>query len=166
MSTREKLNMTENENLKPASRTGVGEDRIDYLPNGDKVKWVQDEDEDGKATEWAMLLRRNDNDMVKAYHEFREQAWWQQYQGFRQRVKTRAESVTEKLKPVIDWAKKEAIRIEKKYGKKNLKWNDSELGLLHGKMSALAWVLGSEWEDALDTYPPDSPACLGTWSLI
>lgn len=42
-------------------------------------------------------------------------------------------------------------RIEKKYGKKTL-WplDDFELGMINGKLSALRWLLGDEW-DFLDT---------------
>ena len=42
-------------------------------------------------------------------------------------------------------------RIIDKYGVKNLvPENDFECGMLNGKLSALRWVLGSEW-DFLDT---------------
>ena len=43
--------------------------------------------------------------------------------------------------------------LEKKYGKKKLRdyyHNDFEWGMLNGKLSALRWVLGSDW-DMLDT---------------
>jgi len=48
-------------------------------------------------------------------------------------------------------ALKAARNAEQKYGKKNLgPWTDFEWGMINGKLSALRWVLGDEW-DMLDT---------------
>lgn len=44
-----------------------------------------------------------------------------------------------------------AARLEKKYGKEKLgPWSDFEWGMINGKLSAIRWMLGDEW-DMLDT---------------
>lgn len=44
-----------------------------------------------------------------------------------------------------------AKRVEKEFGKENLgPWTDFEWGMINGKLSALNWVMGEEW-DMLDT---------------
>jgi hypothetical protein len=40
-----------------------------------------------------------------------------------------------------------AKRMEKKYGKKNLSCDYFDLGMIHGKLSALRWVLGLDCDD-------------------
>lgn len=48
-------------------------------------------------------------------------------------------------------ALKSAKRVERRYGKKNLgPWDDFDWGMINGKLSALRWALGDEW-DMLDT---------------
>jgi hypothetical protein len=52
---------------------------------------------------------------------------------------------------IWDGARKAAARVEKRYGKKSLgPWDDFEWGMVNGKLSALRWILGDEW-DMLDT---------------
>ena len=52
---------------------------------------------------------------------------------------------------VLKVALKAARNVERRYGKKNLgPWDDFEWGMINGKLSALRWVLGDEW-DMLDT---------------
>lgn len=46
---------------------------------------------------------------------------------------------------------KEMEKVEKEYGKDNLgPYSDFEWGMINGKLSALRWVLGDDW-DFLDT---------------
>ncbi|MBE3142883.1 MAG: DUF4935 domain-containing protein [Planctomycetes bacterium] len=52
---------------------------------------------------------------------------------------------------IWEGTRKAARRVEKKCGIDNLgPWDDFEWGMLSGKLSALRWVLGDEW-DMLDT---------------
>jgi hypothetical protein len=52
---------------------------------------------------------------------------------------------------ILKGALKGAHRIEQTYGVDTLFLTDWEYGCVSGKLSALSWVLGSEWADALDT---------------
>ena len=54
-------------------------------------------------------------------------------------------------KDVWAGALRAAKRVENKYGKKNLgPWDDFDWGMINGKLSAIRWMLGDEW-DMLDT---------------
>ncbi len=128
----------------PLDAVGPNGFKIGYRENGDKVEWVE---EDGET--WPLILRRNDNDILAEYNELWDKVWYirkiimfEQMDGKPYRSKKRPgyEQTLEAMK-----------EIEDKYGKENLGWDDVEWGIIQGKMAALAWVMGSEWEGAFDT---------------
>jgi hypothetical protein len=100
------------------------------------------------------LLRKHDlidspirsvNAILRAEEEFFHRVWYDRHQGLMQNRRERWD------KEIPVRARKAARAIEKKYGKKNLgPYTDFEWGMVNGKLSALRWVLGDDW-DMLDT---------------
>ena len=132
----------------PADEVGPNGHRVGYNKEGDKVEWLPDEENPGK--EWPMILRRNDNAILEAEREFMEVIWYDRKLMLLQRLKEGAEVID----PEIYKGMLAAMRAtEKKYGKRKLRnyyHDDFGWGMLNGKLSALRWVLGDDW-DMLDT---------------
>jgi Restriction endonuclease len=88
---------------------------------------------------------RKVRDILAAEDEFFTKVWY----GRKSPAEHyRAQGTPEDIIKGMLKSKREA---EKRFGKKNLgPWSDFEWGMLSGKLSALRWVLGDEW-DMLDT---------------
>jgi pyrimidine deaminase RibD-like protein len=136
------------ETLDPVQPDAVGPNgfKIGYTKNGDKVEWIE---EDGET--WPMILRRNDNDILKEYNELWEKVWYVRKIIWYEKMEAREIPKEDLNQPHLVKATKRMREIEKKYGQENLGWDDVEWGIIQGKLSALSWVMGSEWEGSMDT---------------
>lgn len=64
----------------------------------------------------------------------------------------KANNQTTTVKNVWKSAQAAARKVEEKYGSDELgPWDDFEWGMLNGKLSAIRWMLGEDWETSLDT---------------
>jgi hypothetical protein len=109
--------------------------------------------------EWPERPRRRIAEIVTAEHELFEKVWYNQHIPFREKVERGQITVVEPDASAVNtssrrirrdiWeaALRAAERVETRYGPESLgPWNDFERGMLNGKLSALRWVLGDEWD--------------------
>jgi hypothetical protein len=90
------------------------------------------------------IPERTVREILAAEEEFFDKIWYDRHLRSLAKAKTQEERLNH---PGVEPAK----RIEEKYGKDQLgPWSDFEWGMLNGKLSALRWVLGDDW-DFLDT---------------
>lgn len=76
-----------------------------------------------------------------------QKVWYNRHLNLKYKIEFQGEKVDPEIwKGALSSAKK----VEAKFGKENLGWDDFEWGMLNGKVSALRWVLGEDW-DMLDT---------------
>ena len=113
--------------------------------------------------EWAEEPRRL-SEIVSTIDELFDKVWYNRHWNRRIAIEEGRTKIVEKetfpvkdhatrpiQRDVWEGALKAAKRVEKKHGKKNLgPWSDFDWGMINGKLSALRWVLGDEW-DMLDT---------------
>jgi hypothetical protein len=91
---------------------------------------------------------RAENEILEAEQEFHDRIWYVRKWGVIERHESGERPVRADL---WDGMQKAMRRVEEEYGKDNLgPYSDFEWGMLNGKLSALRWVLGDEW-DMLDT---------------
>ena len=105
---------------------------------------------------------RHLSEIIEALDVLWDQIWYNRHHNWLYRIETGEHKIVKESTPgaynpnetpqsIYKAARKAAKAVEKKRGLKNLgPWDDFEWGMLNGKMSALRWVLGDEW-DFLDT---------------
>lgn len=87
-------------------------------------------------------------DVLEAENMFFDKIWFDRHLSLEYRIEQGMEDVNLEI-----WqgAMESARKVIEKYGEENLgPYSDFEWGMLNGKLSALRWVLGDEW-DMLDT---------------
>jgi hypothetical protein len=128
--------------LAAAREVGPNGFRIGLDEENNRVEWIQEKDD---PEPWPLILRRSDDAISEMYQECWDKVWWNRHMVYSHDYGR--EECTGKGKLGCDGA----ARVEKKYGRENLGWDDVDWGILQGKLSALSWVMGSEWEESLDT---------------
>lgn len=108
--------------------------------------------------EWDFDLRTY-SEIMAAEKQFSDILWYTRHK-YRERLieqgdikviekknSENADSQTTILDHIWAGALKSAQKVEKKYGLENLKFSEFELGILYGKISALRWIIGIEWDN-------------------
>jgi hypothetical protein len=112
---------------------------IGHDDDGNFVEWIPDEE---RQETWPLILRRSDAAIAAAHDELRSKIWWHRV------AKSNHEGVQHTLRG-----------IENKYGRANLEAiTDAEWLIMLGRLSALSYVMGAEWDESMDLSegcPPD-----------
>ncbi|RJX22803.1 MAG: restriction endonuclease [Desulforudis sp.] len=101
------------------------------------------------------FLRRFFGDLPRSYseilateEEFFDRVWYDRNRLLEKLIKEGKKTVSEDVATGMKIAR---IQVEKKYGADKLgPYDDFEWGMINGKLSALRWVMGEDW-DMLDT---------------
>lgn len=102
----------------------------------------------GQDEESDIFETRTMNIVSEVINELFDKIWYERHLVLRYKIENGLDTVEPKI-----WndALKAAEKVERKYGIENLgPYDDFDWGMLNGKLSALRWVLGDEW-DMLDT---------------
>lgn len=103
---------------------------------------------------------RRQSEIDEAVEEFRLKVWYNRHQIRCYEIETGQTKLVDKEPfPIRDHANRPmrrdvwkgalraAAHVEKMYGLENLVWSEFEWGMLNGKLSALRWVFGEEWDE-------------------
>lgn len=123
---------------------------IGYSDDGDKVEWVEDDDApgaDGGRCCCAAMTERFSTLTTKCGTACGGAG----INAGRLALKAETKTLSREARKLFAKARTAARRIETKHGLERLECSDLGWGIVSGRLSALAWVLGSEWTESLDT---------------
>ena len=121
-----------------------GLDEYKALDKSVSTKLETDDDEPEEYT----IEPRTMDEVAEAAYQFVEKIWFDRHLSLKYKVEKGIETVDPQI---WEGALKSAEKMIQKYGDENLgPYSDFEWGMLNGKLSALRWVLGEDW-DMLDT---------------
>ncbi len=94
--------------------------------------------------------------------KLQDQIWYNRHKNLEYQIESGEHKLVDRYQPknhqsttvrsVWKQALEAAREVEEKYGLDELgPWDDFEWGMLNGKMSAIRWMLGEDWESTLDT---------------
>jgi hypothetical protein len=100
-------------------------------------------------------------EILEAERELTDKVWYNRHQNRKYLIEKGKIKIVEKetfpvrhherrpiQRDIWEGAKNSAKRVEELYGLENLgPWDDFEWGMLNGKLSALRWILGEEWDE-------------------
>lgn len=102
------------------------------------------------------------SEVLPYLNKLQDQIWYNRHKIREHRIETGKIKLVKKYQPgnahstivqdIWQGAQEAAFRVEEDYGLDQLgPWDDFEWGMLNGKMSAIRWMLGEDWESTLDT---------------
>lgn len=125
--------------------TGPNGHPVGYDDNGDYVEWIPADQPGYEGEIWPMILRRNDDDIGKEYQRLWDKVWWNRHMSH-------CEFTDPAECPLHGPGCDPARALVDRYGLDFLDPGEMvEWGITQGKMMALAWVTGSDWDGSGDT---------------
>ncbi len=119
-----------------------------------RIKYWEKPNLEKMASPKRRLLRKYDlvgipertiKEILAVEEELTTKVWYNRHLVLRERIEEGKEKVNSEIwKGALASAKK----VEEKYGKDNLgPYDDFDWGMMNGKLSALRWVLGEDWDE-------------------
>lgn len=112
--------------------------------DGEQTRWwstSEFKNDDSEENDIPMIIHRGRTAVYAAYQEYWDKVWYARHEA----------DVAAGI-PIPPSGMSGASHLESQYGKLNLECtSEFDYGLLCGRLSALAWVGGAEWNESLDT---------------